>query len=1083
MKKLNHCKAGQVSSATFARVMMVLLGVISLGMWSMAGLAQLPTATVLGTVRDSSGAVVPGAALSARNTETGQMREVQSGAEGAYRFSSLPVGSYEIRVEHTGFQTEVRSGLTLSVSQEAVINIELQVGAVENVITVTGEAPLINTTSGSLGGLVDAEKVAELPLNGRNYIDLTLLQPGVQRDNITGGGPQMAGTWFSSNGAPPRSNNYLLDGTQMDSFQGNSSASITGTTLGVDGIREFRVVTNSFSAEYGMRMGSQMMIVSKAGTNQWHGSLFEFHRDSALDARDFFDQKTDIQRRRLPAFTRNQFGGSVGGPITQDKTFFFVVYEDLRERLGRTLRTNTIGAGCKGGAGNVITNTACPQLGNTASATIAPQMAPLLALYPNPNLPNNQLTFPYSQPSNDHYGQVRGDHSISGSNTLFGRYTVDDGLLDLPTAYPGFLDHRISRSQFATISDNHIVSPVLLNTVRASYSRTRNLGLDLSETIGPQYSLVPGEFLGAIQITGVSNIGGGGPSDAKQNIYTLSDDVAFSNGSHNFKFGTLLNYIEQYKSSSSQLRGQVRFAGVAQFLTGVARDWARIEPGSRLDRAYDFNTYGFYAQDDWRVSNRLTMNLGLRYEFHDTFQETGGLGSSVRDLVKDSEPTLGIPFKNPSKKNLSPRFGFAWDTFGDGKMAVRGGFGLLYDIGLYGGSLSASTTTPPFSRTSSFTNTQNLPVSVPLVFPSSVVGRALRIMDFNTQQPHIMQYNFAIERQLPGNMALTVAYGGSRGYNLIVVTEGNPTIPQILPDGRKFWLGTEPRTNPLRTVNGVDLGWDNIELRTGSSNSLYNSLQVGLQKRLSGGLQMQGSYTFAKSIDETQGQLIGDSSVGPPDPSNIKLDRAPAGFDVNQNLTMNAIYKLPNLLDPGSKLAVLLNGWMTSGIVSLRTGFPVNPRLGTNRSRSRTLSGTFGGTTDRPDLVTNRTADNISSGTSAGCGSGNTAIAAGTPLGTVERFYDPCAFTLPELGFLGNAARNVMRGPGQATVDISLGKDFALTVLGESGKLEFNSQFFNILNHANFGNPSESVDSNIAGLITATRTKPRQIQLSLRLAF
>ena len=350
---------------------------------------------------------------------------------------------------------------------------------------------------------------------------------------------------------------------------------------------------------------------------------------------------------------------------------------------------------------------------------------------------------------------------------------------------------------------------------------------------------------------------------------------------------------------------------------------------------------------------------------------------------------------------------------------------------------------------------------------------------------------------LPGNMALTAAFAGSRGYNLIVVTEGNPTIARVPTgntcspnapfqsdlNGPKCWTGNEPRTNPLRTVNGQPLGWDNIELRTASSNSLYNSLQVGLQKRLSYGLQLQGSYTFSKAFDETQGQLIGDSSVGPPDPTNIKLDRAPAGFDVNQNMTFNAIYKIPALVDAGSRMGVLLNGWMASGIVSLRSGFPVNARLGTNRSLSRTLSGTFGGTTDRPNLVAGRNADNISSGTSAGCGTGPTAIAAGTPLGTVERFYDPCAFTLPTAGFLGDAQRNPMRGPGQATLDISLSKDAGLSALGEQGRLEFRSDFFNILNRANFSNPNESVDSAIAGQITATRTKPRQIQLSLRLSF
>src|SRR5947199_6667087 len=357
-------------------------------------MSQLPTATILGAVKDSTSAVIPGAAITAKNVETGLTRTGVSAEDGSYRLSALPVGAYEVRVELPGFRTELRSGLTLTVSQEAVVNFTLQPGAVEQTVVVTEDAPLVNTTSGALGGLVDEQKVAELPLNGRNFIDLTLLTPGITQHRNLAVAASTVGMWFSSNGAPLRSNNYLLDGAPMTNLTQGTSASQDGSTLGIEGIREYRVITNSFSAEYGMTMGSQVTMVSKGGTNTLHGSLFEYFRNSALDARNFFDYKAPASDRRLPPFTRNQFGGSVGGPIKKDKTFFFGVYEGLRHRFGVTTISNTIGAGCHGRAGAVITNTACPQLGSVPSVNISPVTAPLLALYQIRNFPNNQFHFP-----------------------------------------------------------------------------------------------------------------------------------------------------------------------------------------------------------------------------------------------------------------------------------------------------------------------------------------------------------------------------------------------------------------------------------------------------------------------------------------------------------------------------------------------------------------------------------------------------------------------------------------------------------------------------------------------------------------
>ena len=1025
-------------------------------------MAQLPTGAILGTLRDGSGAVVPGARIAARNVETGQTRATESSANGSYRFSALPVGNYEVRVEHAGFQAQVRRGLALTVTQEAVVDFTLLLGAVEETVEVTAEAPLVNTTSGSLGGLVDEQRMADLPLNGRNYIDLTLLQTGVTQHKDIGGVTGQEGIWFSSNGAPLRSNNLLLDGAPLQNLGGAASASVGNTTLGVEGIREYRVITNSFSAEYGMTMGSQMMIVSKNGTNDFHGSLFDYLRNSALDARNFFDRKTAITPRRLPAFTRNQFGGSLGGPIRAERTFFFVVSEALRERLGRTLITNVIPPAAKQGA------------------EIAPIIRPLLSLFPDPNLPNNQYTFPFSQPTNVNYGQVRIDHTFSGNDSVFGRYTIDDSEKIRPRDYPQFRDVGVGRSQFVTVSENHIFSPSLLNTFRFSFSRTNNVFDSFSGIRGPQFSLVPGEEIGVISIGGVTTFGPDGttPTVYGQDIFTWSDDLFFTRGRHSLKFGTLINRFHQLPSVGTATKGSISFPSLATFLQAQPNQYFAATPGSILDRRFQFTTLGFYVQDDMRLVSNFSLNLGLRYEFQTEVDEARGYKSALRDISRDATATVGTPYKNTSLKNFSPRFGFAWDVRGNGKTAVRGGFGLLYDLGNLGGALLITANgTPPFSSRSTVVNPASL--AFPLAFPRETVGKTARIIDYLLEQPHLLQYNLTVERQLPFDMAMTLAYAGSRGINLIQTTEGNPTVPQGIPqagrcltsgtpppfvaDGPKCWTGQDPRTNP---------NWANIELKTAGSSSWYNSLQLGFLKRLSAGLQFQSSYTWSKLLDMSQGQWGGENSLSnstPTDPSNLKVEKGPAQFDVAHNWQFNAIYRLPNLTSGASILSRIVNDWGISGILALQSGYPFTPNLSANRSRSQVA----GAQADRPDLAPGRNNDNII-------------------LGGPDRYFDPSAFTIPAAGFLGTAGRNILRGPGFANLDASLAKDAALGFLGESGKLEFRAEFFNILNRANFFGPDRVVYAGRAdvenplptvGRITRTVSTARQIQFALKVRF
>lgn len=610
-----------------------------------------------------------------------------------------------------------------------------------------------------------------------------------------------------------------------------------------------------------------------------------------------------------------------------------------------------------------------------------------------------------------------------------------------------------------------------------------------------------------MNIGGVTSMGPNvAPINVSQNIFTWSDDFFYTRGRHALKFGALINRYRQYIFAPVNAVGSATFASINNFLQGLTSQYSVLTPGSVFERIYHHNTLGFYVQDDFRILPRLTFNIGLRYEFLTVPDEVRGHQAALRDIQHDDHGTLGPIFRNMSVRNFSPRFGFAWDVTGDGKTALRGGFAELYDIGAWGvGLVIASQATPPFSSFSAVGTPSTL--SIPLVFPEP--GKTLRLMDYRLQQPHILDYNLTLERQLPGRIGLTVAYAGSRGINLMQEKEGNPTVPQVLPDGRKFYCLASvatappcplasplpPRTNP---------NWGAMDLHTAAGNSWYNSLQIGLSKQLSHGLQFQSSYTWSKLMDETQGQAGADaaaSSIWGVDPSNRRVDRGRADFDLRQNWQFNAIYQLPQPFT-GRALRALLHGWRASGILAVQPGYPFTPSLRTNWSHSGVNSGqpgTSGGNFDRPNLAPGRTLSSVTHGTTpADCVlSTGVKIPAGTPLGTPDRWLDPCAFSLPPAGTLGSLGRNILTGPGLTNLDFSLVKNTPLRKLGESGALEFRAEFFNILNHPNFpfadtvrqifgGAAPGEAPLAPAGVITTAQTYPpksRQIQFALKLLF
>lgn len=579
-------------------------------------MAQNATGTILGTVKDSTGGTIAGAAVTVTSADTGVTRTGTTGDDGGYRFPALAVGNYQVQVMKDGFQTAQRKGLMLNVGDEAVIDMTLQVGSTGQTVVVTEEAPLVNTTGASVGGLVDDQKVADLPLNGRNYVDLTLMQSGVVANNLasvptSGAGSiqplGVTGTMISSNGASLRSNNSMLDGAIMQNLMGLGTSSIIGTTLGVDGIKEYKVVTSLFSAEYGLTVGSQTIIASKAGSNNFHGDAFEYLRNSAMDARNFFDA-TDTNNingdgtnkslpfpgKRLPPFQRNNFGGSFGGAIVKDKTFFYGVYEGLRQDLAPSVTTTTLPAGCyvdPSGAKHtevpaVINNAgaACTSAADDAPGTtnivVNPLILKLADVFPAPTINNPggtyNFAFPFKQLSGENYEQLRLDQNFSGKDSMFGRYTADLTHQNLNTAYPQFLDYFKSESLLGTIAETHIFSATVLNTARISYSRTGlNALSNTNAALATQYGVAQGAFIVPGQDSGGVTTGSGvtgfagysTPGNLFQNVVSFSDDVFWTKDKHAFKFGTLINHYSDLLDLLFTNRGSITFGSVANFFS------------------------------------------------------------------------------------------------------------------------------------------------------------------------------------------------------------------------------------------------------------------------------------------------------------------------------------------------------------------------------------------------------------------------------------------------------------------------------------------------------------------------------------
>jgi hypothetical protein len=1049
----------------------VVLSVLLVGcLLAMTAVAQT-TATVSGTVWDQGGGVVPGAAIVITNVETQQGRALKTDESGLYYVPALPSGKYKVMVNAAGFGTVVESDVVLTVGLQQTINFTLKPSQVEERVEVKAEAASVQTTNASVCELVDSQKVRALPLNGRSFDQLIYLQPGVNVATSAGSSPnQGRGTKFSVGGARLTSNYFMLDGTDLNDSQNFTPGGAGGQLLGVESILEFQVITHNASAQYGRSMGGIINAVSKSGTNTVHGDAYEFVRNSAFDAKNYFDSPT----APIPAFERNQFGAAAGGPIRQNRWFYFGNYEGLRERLGVSKFGLVPDLNARKG-----------NIGNAAPINVRSDIVPYLNLFPVPNGPNvgpgiATVQFSQKQPSRSDYGTGKIDFNASTKYQFFLRYTMDDSAKirqDAPDHVLGlFAEDEIHRNQYVTLSGTQVISTAVLNQSRFGFNRSVTVvGLLNQAGVPADLSFIPGQPFGRVAIKGLSTLGAtiNDPRLFRMNNFQPADDLTIVRGSHTLKMGVSLEHFQWNTANFNRIGGDYAFDSLSSFLQGNVQSVVVPFPGSEPNRGIRALMFGTYFQDDYRVTSRLTLNLGIRYEFTTVPTEVNNKMSFLHD---PSLTTLenGQPYRG-NHKNFAPRFGFAWDPKGNGRTSIRGGVGMYYDQILMNQFLNMFDRNPPLWLTVTL-NGANAPFPHPLSAALGTPGFTLQNPVFNDfKTPYIYQYNLTVQRALPAKVVGSVAYVGSSGRHLIERYDANTPIPTRLSDGTLFTPATAPRRDPL---------FGELQTRRLSGMSYYNSLQVSAVRRLAEGLQAQASYTFAKSIDTGGGLFSEEASnaaVGVEIPDNIFNERGLSNFDIRHSVVLNLLYEIPAGKNLRGVAGQVFRGWGIGTIGTFANGVPFTVENSANRSQNKLSGASFA---DRPSLVAGAST-NPTSGVSRGC----TGVTAGTPVGSPTLYFDPCSFFPQPLGTFGNLGRNTLIGPGVASVDFSVMKRFPIT---EQKNLQFRAECFNIANRPNFQAPSTTTRqifngagqlSSSAGVLTATTTSSRQIQFGLKFIF
>jgi hypothetical protein len=1060
-----------------------ILLVLSLLSLSGCAWAQTQLATVFGTVNDPSGAVVPDARITIINRSTGLKRDAVTDVAGQYRLAGLPTGNYALRTEKEGFQTQVRESVELTSASEVMISLLLAIGTHPEEVTVSANSAAVDSTTSTAGGLVSEQSLTELPIDGRDLFNAAILQPGVAP--MPSSAPSLLSNGktgqVSLAGMRPSWANVLIDGMDAnDPVFGYSPAGASGLFLGLNEFAEVRVLTQTFGAEYGGNGGGVIEAVTKSGSNAFHGSMFELHRNAALDAKNYFD----LGNAPIPPFVRNQFGAGIGGPLVHDRTFFFVNYEGFREVQASTAIATVPDALVHRGLLPPVNNpSACTN--TTPSGCLAipvdPRVQRFLNLLPPSNGADNGdgtgdlVTADKSVTREDH-GVFRLDHNFSNTHSLFTRYIIDDSSSQVPyagtppgTYVPGFPALHQGRNQYFTVQDRKTFGHDLINELRLGVNRTTASTSIVDTHPGLSISLLPGRPFGMLQVAGMSLIGNSPlfPLGDFSTVYQIQDQLSRTFGRHTLKFGAEFNRIQSNGPLDFAVNGLYTFQDLSPFglearsnspaleffLQGLPLSYVGVDPStSDSNRSYRQNAPSGFVQDFWRITSRLTLNVGLRYDFYSNPAEAHGRLSTIRNPATDSGPTVGKVFAGTPLDLLSPQAGFAWNIPGDGKTVLRGGTGIFRDrlpVLLFG----VDRFLPPFFGMNSyvfptFLNPQNALLTQPIYVLATT---------YHPKFPYALQYNLNLQREIARGTILTAGYFGARGNHLTREVEENP-----------FQLALGHRYNPnLPSPLLGDLT---------DAQSFYNSFQLSVSKQYAHNFSWQLFYTWSHSIDDASTDFSIEAVNEPPttqDPFDRKGSRGRSGFDIRHNFVANAVYELP--FGRGR----VLGGWQISGIASIHSNLPFTPMLSFDNADLQSLL-----TSERPDLVGNPHAGVCPNG---------------SRVDTPSCWFNPSAFALPPPGQFGNAGRNVLSGPAFAEFDLALQKSFRLT---EGTEILFGLEAYNVFNHPNFAVPSNTqtpltlggngdavfkdATGNFAdnvGRIFSTVGTGRQIQLTARFTF
>src|SRR5438876_2355148 len=1035
--------------------------------------AQFSGGSLSGTVTDSSQAAIPNVQVTLINVATGVARTVATDDTGFYTAPDLLPGSYEMTAAAPGFTTQVRTGITVNVGASPVFNVVMQAGDATRVVRVAVSGTSADQASSTVGGNISTSTVVDSPLNGRDWTQLATLQAGVtgvQTGSAEGGGNSQRGfgAALSISGARPDQNSYRLDGVSINDYSNGAPGSVLGDNLGVDAVEQFSVLGSNYPAEYGRTTGGVINAVTRSGTNAFHGSVYEFLRNSTLDARNFFDAG-------IPPFKRNQFGGSLGGALRKDRTFAFGDYEGLRQSLGITQVNTVPSAAARKG---VL---------STGSVLVDPAVSRYLqAFYPLPNGPllgngdTGLFSFAGQQVTTENYFTTRLDHKLSDRDSIAGTFMRDNSKVVQPDAFDELLANVVSRRQLVTLREQHIFSSKFLNAARFGFNRAVAIEGGVSRVMNPlladaAFGFIPGQFVGEVQaVPGITNFTGGlnaqrpGTRSSSRNIFWNSfqwtDDAVLIKGVHALQFGVLVERMQDNLLLTSRTNGVFKFSSLSDFLTNRPRNFAGLLPIPIPTFGIRQTHFGTYVQDDIRLRRNLTINAGLRYEMATVPAEAHGRLSNLLHLT-DTEPHLGSPyFLNPTLRNFEPRVGFAWSPFADGKSAIRGGFG-IFDVLPLPYTFTLITPFPlPFSNRifGDVLPPGSFPTGAFLESAGTSTAGSASYVEHAPKRSYVMQWNLSASREIPAGLVLTIGYVGSRGvHQPFRVDNFDMVLPTLTSAGYLF-----PSASSSQKLN------PNFGRVTGmlwQANSFYNALQMVITKKVGHGLQVRGAYTWGKSIDTLSATVADDAypnGLLNPLFFDQRTTRGLSDFDVRQTVVSNFTWEVPAPKMRSRLTQWAFGGWQLGGIYRASTGQPFTPLLGGDP-----LGMKLDETSEPPNRVIG-----------PGC---ETLTNPGNPKHYIKT---KCLSFMNPANLRGDLGRNTLIGPGVSKVDASVFKNNHTRLFSENTNVQSRAEFFNLFNRANFASPTDNLTvfdpagNTIpsAGLITCTQTPSRQIQFALK---